>query len=211
MVASARQQLALVEDLLDFSRIELNTLNVRPCDVPLAPLFAEMEFVLASMVRHKPVRAIVHPVAAGLGVHADRERLRQILTNLLGNAAKFTAAGAIELHAQANDAVVRIGVRDTGPGIAAEHLEAIFEPFRQVDSALSGLGAGLGLAISRQLSTLMGGALAVESTAGRGSTFWVTLPAARAADVTVASGADAAAPRPAADRSRAARPRPDVS
>ena len=89
---------------------------------------------------------------------------------------------------------MRIAVRDTGPGIAAEHLAAIFEPFRQVDTALSGLGAGLGLAISRQLSTLMGGALAVESTLGRGSTFWVTLPAATPADTTIATAADADVP-----------------
>ncbi len=183
IITSAHQQLTLVEDLLDFSRIELDSLTVRAADVPLAPLFAEMEFMLASMVRNRPIRGLVATVAPELAVHADRDRLRQILNNLLCNAAKFTASGTIELDAALVDGTVRIAIRDTGIGIAPEDHERIFETFRQVETASSALGAGLGLAIARRLSTLMGGALTVESALGAGATFCLTLPAATAPDV----------------------------
>jgi signal transduction histidine kinase len=177
MVASAREQLTLVEDLLDLSRIELNSLSVKLTAVPLGPLFAEMEFLLASMLADRPVRAVVQPPPPDLAVCADRDRLRQILANLLGNAVKFTHAGTIELRADRDTTCVRIGVRDTGIGIAPADHEHVFEPFRQVEGAHARLGAGLGLAISRRLSTLMNGALTIESALGAGSTFWLTLPA----------------------------------
>jgi signal transduction histidine kinase len=181
IIGSAREQLALVEDLLDLSRIELDSLTVRPATVALAPLFAELEFALASMIRGRPVRGRVQAVPPALAVHADRDRLRQILTNLLGNAAKFTDTGAIEVCVEEAGGTVRIAVRDTGRGVAPEEQERIFEPFRQIESERATLGAGLGLAISRRLATLMGGTLRVESALGAGSTFWLTLPAATAA------------------------------
>ena len=193
MIASARQQLTLVEDLLDFSRIELDTLTVRLADVALAPLFAEMEFMLASMLRNRPIRGVVATIAPDLAVHADGDRLRQILINLLSNAAKFTTSGIIEVDAVQVDGSIRVAVRDTGMGIAAENHERIFESFRQVENASSALGAGLGLAIARRLSTLMGGSLTVESALGAGATFWLTLPVARLHDA-------ATPPTPAARR-----------
>jgi signal transduction histidine kinase len=192
IVRSAREQLALVDDLLDLSRIELNSLSVKPTAVLLAPLFGELEFVVASMVRDRPVRAVIHANDPSLAVRADRDRLRQILLNLLGNAAKFTDAGTIELLADVNDGRVRIAVRDTGAGIAPADRERIFEPFRQIEGSRAVLGAGLGLAIARRLATLMSGTLSLESAVGAGSTFWLTLPAA---DTTVASdGASTEAP-----------------
>ena len=177
MMESASQQLALIADLLDLSRMELNSLAVKLGTVPLAPLFAELEFTLASMVRNRPVRPVIHVLPPDACVCADRDRLRQILTNLLGNAAKFTESGTIELWAEVAGDGVRIAVRDSGPGIAPDDQERIFEPFRQVEGANAKLGAGLGLAIARRLSELMKGTLTVDSTLGVGSTFWVTLPA----------------------------------
>ena len=177
IVASAQEQLKLVEDLLDSSRIELNSLVVKPTAVPLTALFAELEFVVASLVRNRPVRAVVHALAPEVWVYADRDRLRQILINLLGNAAKFTDEGTIELRAERQGDQVRITVRDSGIGIAPADQEKIFEPFRQIEGTRSVLGVGLGLAIARRLALLMNGALGVESVLGAGSTFWVTLPA----------------------------------
>jgi signal transduction histidine kinase len=182
MIGSARDQLALVEDLLDLSRIELNSLMLKLGAVPLAPLFAELEFALASMLRNRPVHGVVRSVPSTVAVRADGDRLRQILTNLLSNAAKFTDTGTIELEAAVTDDAVRIAVRDTGTGIAAEDCETIFEPFRQVDDTRAILGAGLGLAIAHRLSTLMDGTLTVDSALGAGSTFSLRLPVAPTID-----------------------------
>jgi signal transduction histidine kinase len=108
----------------------------------------------------------------------DAEKLRQIVTNLLSNAAKFTAAGTIELRAFEDDGQLEVTVRDTGIGVAADKLELIFEEFEQADASSTRVhgGTGLGLAIARRLARLMRGDIRVESTPGAGSTFTVSLP-----------------------------------
>ncbi len=195
MLASAHQQLALVQDLLDVSRLELRGLTVKPAPVALAPVFADMEFLATSLVRDKPVRVSVEMPPAELWVHADPDRLRQILTNLLGNAAKFTDAGTIGIRAATAGDRVRVDVVDSGIGIAADEIGAIFEPFRQVDGERARLGAGLGLAIAHRLATLMRGTLSVASRAGEGSTFTLELPALRPpVDLPAASASVSAAP-----------------
>jgi len=116
-----------------------------------------------------------------LALRADREKLQQILINLLSNAIKFTPdGGSIALACAASDSMVRVTVRDTGVGIAPEALDTIFEPFVQVDRSLTNLteGAGLGLAISRELARGMGGELVAESVPGEGSIFTLTMPRA---------------------------------
>jgi signal transduction histidine kinase len=176
MLASARQQLTLVQDLLDVSRLELSGLTVKLAPVALAPLFADMEFLVTSLVRHKPVRVAIETPGRDVWVHADPDRMRQILTNLLANAAKFTDEGAITLRAVATDDAVRIDVVDSGIGIPPDHLTSIFEPFRQVEGDRAVLGTGLGLAIAQRLASLMHSSLTVESTLGRGSTFTLSVP-----------------------------------
>jgi signal transduction histidine kinase len=114
-------------------------------------------------------------------VRADAEKMEQVLLNMISNAIKFTPAGGrIELHCRPDGAVVRVAVRDTGIGIPPDRLAEIFDPFVQVDPDLTRQrqGAGLGLAISRELARAMGGELAVESVEGAGSTFTLTLPRA---------------------------------
>ena len=109
----------------------------------------------------------------------DGERVQQVLLNLLSNAMKFTEPGGeVGIETSVSDYTVRIDVRDTGSGIESAHLEAIFEPFVQVDASLTRTagGAGLGLAIARQLATAMGGTVTVHSTVGAGSTFTLALP-----------------------------------
>jgi len=116
---------------------------------------------------------------SALTATADREKLEQVLINLLGNAVKFTPPGGrITLTADADDGYVSIQVRDTGVGIAQEQLASIFEPFVQLEPALTRTaeGTGLGLAISRELTRGMGGELRAESAPGRGSVFIVELP-----------------------------------
>ena len=118
--------------------------------------------------------------AAAVRVRADRERTVQILVNLLTNAVKFTDSGSVALDWEADDRTVRLRVRDTGRGIPADRLAAVFEPFVQAGRSAEERqqGVGLGLAISRELARAMGGDLTVESTVGRGSTFTLTLPRA---------------------------------
>jgi signal transduction histidine kinase len=114
-------------------------------------------------------------------VRADREKVEQILVNLMTNAIKFTEPnGEITLECERRGAVVAVSIRDTGRGIPADKLSAIFEPFVQVarSAGAPSEGVGLGLAISRELSRSMGGDLVAESVIGKGSTFTLTLPAA---------------------------------
>jgi signal transduction histidine kinase len=111
-------------------------------------------------------------------IFADEEKLRQILINLLSNAAKFTERGTIRLHAHASNGSVSIAVSDTGIGIPEEKLDQIFQAFEQVDSSSTRVhgGTGLGLAIARRLARHMGGDIHAQSDEGRGSTFTLALP-----------------------------------
>jgi signal transduction histidine kinase len=155
-------------------------------DVSVAAALAAAEALILPQVRARALALDTTECDPGLTVRADREKLQQILVNLLSNAVKFTDGGgriAVECRGYA-DAVrgemVAIAVRDTGVGIPADKLEAIFEPFVQVGRALHSPveGTGLGLAISRDLARGMRGDLAVESAEGAGSTFTLMLPRA---------------------------------
>jgi hypothetical protein len=113
------------------------------------------------------------------GLHGDLTRLRQVLTNLIGNAIKFTDLGEVSLSVErVAGQRLRFAVQDTGIGLAAEDREHIFDAFAQADASHTRRhgGTGLGLAISRQIITLMGGEIGVDSTPGQGSTFWVEIP-----------------------------------
>jgi signal transduction histidine kinase len=175
----AQQLLALVEDVLDLSRIEAGRMAVtlEPVDVAEAirQALANVRPLAAAkgLTTTAPMPADLPPAAA------DPKRLRQILLNLAGNAVKFTEKGTITISASTVDGQIAIAVADTGIGIAPETLPHIFEEFQQADGSRSRRygGAGLGLAISQRLAALQGGAIRVESAPGRGSVFTLTLPA----------------------------------
>jgi signal transduction histidine kinase len=177
---------SLVDDVLDFSRIEAGQLEVAHAPFDLAGLVRDLDDRCAS--RAEAV-GITYGSAVDPGVPArvvgDRDRLRQVLGNLLDNAVKFTHEGHVRLDVRrgAGDDV-ELAVTDTGIGIAADDLGTVFESFTQVDGSTTRRygGAGLGLAISRQLTALMGGTLEVTSTVGEGSVFVVRLPLPAAAD-----------------------------
>jgi signal transduction histidine kinase len=172
----------LINDLIDLSRIEAGRLKIEVATIELAPLFSDMRSLMNVLLAGHGI-SFHAELAPGCGrVCADPERLRQIVSNLLVNAVKFTESGSITLHAAScSPDALTISVTDTGIGIPANAHRAIFEPFRQVhDRSRHVPGAGIGLSISSRLARLMGGSLAVASEPGRGSCFTLTLPAVAA-------------------------------
>ncbi|HEU4563620.1 MAG TPA: ATP-binding protein, partial [Gemmatimonadaceae bacterium] len=181
---SQRHLQSLIEDILSFARIEAGHLMVEVEDVRLGELIAEIEPLVAPQIRAKGLALDVEHIDESLTARADAEKVRQILLNLLSNSIKFTPVGGrITIAARKSAEQVEVVVRDTGHGIPADKLEAIFDPFVQVGRTLASTreGTGLGLAISRNLARAMGGELAVASTPGVGSEFTLSLPAAEGA------------------------------
>jgi signal transduction histidine kinase len=178
---SQQHLLGLVNDVLNYARVEAGAVYYRTDDVPLDEVLATCEALVAPQARARGLTLRYDACAPGLRVRADREKLQQVVLNLLSNAVKFTEPGGrIDVRCAVDEAAVRVAVADTGIGIAAEELARVFEPFVQVDARLTRTreGTGLGLAISRDLARGMGGDLTVESTPGEGSTFTLTLPRA---------------------------------
>jgi signal transduction histidine kinase len=170
----------LVGDVLDTSRIEAGTFPYAFGEVDLEELVRETATVVS--LGQDEVRVTTRVPPALPAVHGDRERLRQLLWNLLANAVKYTVTGdEVEVAATNENGVVAVSVRDHGPGIPPESQRLIFEKFGRVSQdGLSKPGAGLGLFIARSIAEAHGGTLDVESDAGAGATFTVRLPLARA-------------------------------
>jgi signal transduction histidine kinase len=176
---SQRYLLALINDLLNLAKIEAGHLDVSVGDVPVAEVMRGLEALISPQLRAKALTFDYVACAPGLVARADVEKVRQVLLNLLSNAIKFTdGGGRITVACAAADGFVVVRVTDTGRGIPADKLDVIFEPFVQVDQQLTRTqeGAGLGLAISRDLAQAMGGDLVATSEVGVGSTFTLTLP-----------------------------------
>jgi signal transduction histidine kinase len=178
---ASQHLLSLINDILNYARLEAGSVELHLSDIVLADALAEMEALITPQLQAKGVAYEYLPCDRSLRVHADREKLDQILLNLVGNAVKFTDRdGHITLSCSTDDAShVRVIVKDTGRGIPRAKLQSIFDPFVQVDRHLTPerqQGVGLGLAISRDLARAMHGDISVESDAGQGATFVLTLP-----------------------------------
>jgi PAS domain S-box-containing protein len=182
--ASANSLLAVINDILDFSKIEAGKFELSPTDFDLREMAEDVMRVMAVRAAEKELE-LVCSIDQDLprAVHADRDRLRQILFNLVGNAIKFTSRGSITVKILCETGgdgarLVRFAVTDTGIGIPPETLDLLFQPFSQADASTTRKfgGTGLGLAICRQLAELMGGGTGVESAPGVGSTFWFVVP-----------------------------------
>jgi signal transduction histidine kinase len=177
--ASQRHLLGLINQVLNYTRIDAGAVRYEMTDVPVAEALAAAEALVLPQVHAKGLAYVLGSVPPTLAVWADREKLQQILLNLLSNAIKFPdAGGEVRVVCTAQQGIVAIAVADTGVGIAPEKVESIFDPFVQVDQRLTRMhqGVGLGLAISRDLAGGMGGDLTVESAPGAGSVFTLTLP-----------------------------------
>lgn len=178
--ASAQQLLRIVDDILDYSKLDANKLQLENVSINLRELSSGVLRLMEKSAEAKGLRlglAIdpkVRPVMRG-----DPVRLRQVLTNLVSNAIKFTERGSVSVHISRLGETrtrnqLRFEVRDTGIGISTEAAEQLFQPFSQADASTTRTfgGTGLGLAICKRIITLMGGRIGVESTPGKGSTFW---------------------------------------
>lgn len=178
ILSSARHLLGLINDLLDLSKIEAGRMTLHPTDIDLQPLMHSVVNMVDGMAHLQGI-ALAFDTPSGLSVRADRERLRQVLLNLVANALKFTPqGGSVTIVAERIGSEARLAVIDTGIGIAPEDLDRIFREFEQVDSSLTRRrdGTGLGLPLSKRLVELMGGRIGAESQPGEGSRFWFTLP-----------------------------------
>ena len=180
---ASQHLLSLINDILNYARLEAGRVELHPSEITLVEALSEMEALIAPQLRAKGVAYEYRPCARSVRVLADREKLDQILLNLVGNAVKFTDRdGSITLSCETEGAIARVIVEDTGRGIPRGKLESIFDPFVQVDRHLTPerqQGVGLGLAISRDLARAMHGDISVQSDAGQGATFVLTLPLVR--------------------------------
>jgi signal transduction histidine kinase len=177
---SQEHLLGLINQVLHYTRAEAGSVHYDAVDVPVSEALAAAEALVVPQVRAKGLTYTLSECDPAVCVRADRDKLQQILLNLLSNAVKFTdGGGEIRVTCSARAAMIAITVADTGIGIAAEKISAVFLPFVQVDQRLTrrNEGVGLGLAISRDLARGMGGDLTVESTFGAGSAFTLVLPA----------------------------------
>ena len=184
VVESGQHLLALINDILDLSKIEAGKVELQPGPVNVAAVCqASLRLVREQAIKKNHSVALLLP-SDSLTIRADERRLKQILVNLLSNAVKFTPDGGkigLEVHAGRCSSDIRFAVRDTGIGIRPELQSRLFQPFVQLDSALNRQfgGTGLGLALVRRLAELHGGHVDVQSTPNEGSCFTIVVPLAR--------------------------------
>ena len=177
--SAGRALLRLLNEILDTAKLDKGAVELELADYDFLALIDELTSTSGASARAKGLAMEVgYAPQLPVRLHGDELRMRQILTNLLDNAIKFTAHGRVALHAALRDGQLHLAVRDTGIGIAPDRLDAIFDPFTQADPSMTRRygGTGLGTTISRQLVELMGGRIWAESVQGQGTVFHVLLP-----------------------------------
>jgi signal transduction histidine kinase/ActR/RegA family two-component response regulator len=192
---STEQLLQLVNDVLDFSQLQAGRITLQEEDFDLRQTLGEALAPYVSQAQEKGIQLTLDVQAPeSLWVNGDRQRLLQVLSNLLANALKFTPAGSIQLRVKSEDRYLLFEVQDTGIGIAADRQKQVFLGFEHADIETNRQygGTGLGLAICERLVSLQGGTMGLTSQQGRGSVFWFQLPLRRASAQAVKAAADVA-------------------
>jgi len=177
---TARVILQLINDVLDFAKIEAGKMDVLIEEVDLAEIIEDVAITAEGLLLNKPVK-LLEDVASDLPeIQSDYTKIKQMLNNLIGNAIKFTTQGHVAIRAKwlKEQGIIRVEVEDTGPGIPPEKISSVFESFKQVDSSIAKKfgGTGLGLTITKQFCDMLGMAIGIESEVGRGTTFWLHIP-----------------------------------
>ncbi|HET8714813.1 MAG TPA: ATP-binding protein, partial [Holophagaceae bacterium] len=171
--------LAMINQVLDLSKFEAGKMQVELREMDPIPVLEDVRALAAGLVQDRPIRIAYERPAFRARVLGDPDRLRQVFTNLIGNAVKFTEEGEVSIEPALEDGLFKVRIRDTGIGMSEEEILRLFQPFQQVDGSVTRRfgGTGLGLAISRRIMEFMNGEIRVESRKGQGSTFTVELPA----------------------------------
>jgi signal transduction histidine kinase/CheY-like chemotaxis protein len=179
---SGETLLAIINDILDFSKIEAGKLELETADFDLQAIIEDVADLVANDAHDKGLELVtVTEADVPVAVTGDAARLQQVLTNLVGNAIKFTESGEVVIRVSLDEAgdrpLIRFSISDTGVGVNVADQERLFKSFAQADSSTTRRygGTGLGLAISKRLAEMMGGTIGVDSTIGHGSTFWFTV------------------------------------
>jgi signal transduction histidine kinase len=179
--SNGRHLMTIINEILDITRIEAGKMPMQLSEFSLNELVPEVMTELDPVIGRSKLTVAPRLCADLPVIYSDRQKVKQIIVNLLSNALKFTHEGSIEITVSydAAERMASVAVADTGIGISPEHHEKIFEDFRQVDDSPSRQygGTGLGLAICRRLATALGGRITLESTMGTGSIFTLTIPA----------------------------------
>ncbi|WP_291271384.1 ATP-binding protein [Geothrix sp.] len=175
---NGRSLLGLIDSILDLSKIEAGKMELELEEVDPLLLLDEVKAMAAGLIQERPISLVYQRPQGTACVMGDRNRLRQVFTNLVGNAIKFTEAGSVRISAVLGAGSLQISIEDTGIGMSAAELERLFKPFQQVDGSITRRfgGTGLGLAISQRFMGLMNGQIRVTSRKGEGSTFVVEMP-----------------------------------
>jgi len=191
IAASGEALMTIINDILDYSRIEAGKLDLRPVDFNLLRMLDDTVTLMSAPASKRGIQiTLTYPGQLPRFFHADMGRIRQIVTNLIGNAVKFTTGPRINVVVSGNaSGLMSIAVKDEGPGISQNQLAVIFDEFVQLNAPAhrTVAGTGLGLPISRRLAALMGGELTVASVLGEGSVFTITVPLALAQSPAVAA------------------------
>jgi signal transduction histidine kinase len=175
---NGRTLLAMIDSILDLSKIEAGRFELELSEMDPAPVLDEVAALTAGLIRDRPIRFAFAAPAWHARVLGDPARFKQVVTNLVGNAIKFTEQGQVEMAAERVGSRLRIRITDQGIGMTPEEMGRLFKPFQQVDGSITRRfgGTGLGLALSQRLMTMMNGQITVESEKGRGSSFTVEMP-----------------------------------
>lgn len=180
IIKAGRHLTALINEVLDIARIESGRQELSLEPLKISGLLSDVSILMSPLATERNIHfQMPNPGKCDIHIIADLQRLKQVLLNLMSNALKYNHdAGQVELFCEEHqDGILRINVRDSGPGIAPDNLKRVFEPFERLDADAKGVeGSGVGLALSKALVEAMGGVLGLDSQLGKGSTFWIELP-----------------------------------
>ena len=178
ILQNGRSLLTMIDSILDLSKIEAGKIEIEVQEIDPFQLIEEVKSLATGLILDRPIRFSYEPPPWKVMVAGDPVRLKQVLTNLIGNAIKFTEQGEVLVQCERREGLLRIRIKDSGIGMSTEEMGRLFKPFQQVDGSITRRfgGTGLGLALSQRLMQLMGGRILAESEKGRGSTFILEMP-----------------------------------